>query len=201
MGYKNDVFISYSHRYQGWLQSTFLELFEHYLSETVNFDVKIFVDYQGIKGGDDWNNRIKHELIHSKCLVSIYSPAYFRSEWCVKEFAIMDFRQKEYGFRTMSNPDGLVIPINIFDGEHFPKYATSIQYEDFREFNKDGIKNTSLYLPFQNKLESWVTNVAKAIQSAPTWDKNWLSDEAKWIEYPSIQYPVSEQSKFPQPVL
>ena len=201
MGYKNDVFISYNHRYQSWLQDSFLKLFEQYLSETVNYDVKIFVDYHKIQGGDDWNKRIKNELIHSRCLVSIYSPAYFRSEWCVKEFAIMDFRQKECGFRTLQNPNGLVIPINIFDGEHFPEYATEIQYEDFRDFNWDNIKNTELYLPFQRKLAGWVKNVANAIQLAPIWNQNWILDESKWIEHPPQSYPINEVNKIPQPTL
>lgn len=201
MGYKNDVFISYNHRYQSWLQDSFLKLFEQYLSETVNYDVKIFVDYHKIQGGDDWNKRIKNELIHSKCLVSVYSPAYFRSEWCVKEFAIMDYRQKEYNFRSLGNPNGLVIPINIFDGEHFPEYAKEIQYEDFRDFNWDNIKNTELYLPFQRKLAGWVKNVGNAIQLAPTWNQNWLLDEAQWIDNPPKNYPINEVNKIPQPTL
>jgi TIR domain len=193
MGYKNDVFISYNHRYQGWVQDIFYKLFEHHLSETVNYDVKIFVDYNKIKGGDDWNYRIKNELI--------YSPAYFRSEWCVKEFAILDYRQKECGFRTLENPDGIVLPINICDGEHFPKFATQIQYTDFRAYNWDSIKNTELYLPFQRTIAEYAKIVAKAIQSAPMWNQNWLSDDARWIENPPTNYPINEVSKFSQPTL
>ncbi len=201
MGYKNDIFISYSHRYQGWVQDTFYELFEHHLSEAVNYDVKIFVDYNTIKGGDDWNKRIKNELVHSKCLVSIYAPSYFRSEWCVKEFAIMDYRQKECGYRTLENPNGIIVPLNIRDGEFFPPFAKEIQYKDFREYTWDGIKKTELYLPFQKTLADYVKVVANSIQTAPAWNQNWLSDEAKWIENPPKNYLINEVNKIPQPTL
>ena len=201
MGYKNDVFISYNHRYQSWVQDNFYKLFEQELSEKVGYKVKIFIDYQEIKSGDDWNHRIKNELIHSKCLVSIYSPSYFLSEWCVKEFAIMDFRQKECGFRTLENPRSIISPINICDGEHFPKYATDIQYKDFRNYRWDGIKKTKLYLPFQKTIAQYVEDVSNAIQIAPTWNQNWLSDEAKWIEYPPNNYPINKVVKIPQPIL
>ena len=91
MAYEYDVFLSYSRKpqYLQWVENTFLGLFEHYLAETLNVrKVRIFKDDREIASGQDWSNRIKSALARSKCMVSIYTPAYFNSEWCVKEFAI-----------------------------------------------------------------------------------------------------------------
>ncbi len=201
MAYQYDVFLSYSRMpiHHSWVNDIFLELFEPYLTETLNQKVRIFKDDKEIESGQDWSNRIKSALAHSKCMISIYTPAYFRSEWCVKEFAIMDYRQQQLGFTTLDDPRRLILPINIFDGVHFPKYATRFQYVDFRDFIWKGIEKTQPYIDFQRELLTWVEQVAKAINECPDWNADWLQDE--WLEKPHLSYPINNNIQVQQPLL
>jgi len=186
MAYKYDVFLSYSRLYPmgDWVNDIFFPLFKPYLDDALNKDTLIFKDILEIKSGNDWAMRIRNGLIHSKVMVSIFNPGYFRSEWCMREFAVMNHRQKELGYLTQSNPNGLIVPVKIFDGEHFPDYATCIQTLDCIKYNRVGpaVKNTPMFLDFQEELQKWVYQVASAIEKCPDWDAQWLEND--WVDKP-----------------
>ena len=183
MAYQYDVFLSYNRKFPhgDWVNDIFYPLFKPYLEEALNIkSVKIFKDTTDIKSGQAWEKKIKNAVIHSKIMVSIFSPAYFNSEWCKREFAIMDYRQRQCGFLTIENPNGLIIPLKIFDGEHFPEYANSLQIFDCNNFNRVGaVKQSPLYIEFQGMLQKWVEDVAIAYNNVPEWNDAWK--HADWI--------------------
>lgn len=154
MSYQYDIFLSYNRKFPhgDWVNDIFLPFFKSYLEDALNLrEVKIFIDIDEIKSGQAFDAKIKNALIHSKIMVSIFSPAYFLSEWCKKEFAIIDYRQRQCGYLTVENPNGLIVPIKIFDGEHFPEYVNEIfQITDFNKFSRIGIQtsNTPLFVEF-----------------------------------------------------
>jgi TIR domain-containing protein len=186
MAYQYDVFLSYNRKYPHgkWVNETFYPFFKSYLEDALNIkEVKIFKDTDDIKSGQAWPAKIKNALIHSRILVCILSPAYFHSEWCKKEFAIIDYRQRQCGYMTTENPNGLIVPIKIFDGEHFPEYVNDeLQIDDFNRFLRIGIElaATPLYIEFQDRLIAWVDSVAHAYNHAPPWNNNWVHPD--WIE-------------------
>lgn len=186
MAYKYDVFLSYNRKFPhgDWVNDLFYPLFKSYLDDALNKDVQIFKDSQEIQTGNDFNLKIRNALVHSKIMVSIFSPSYFRSEWCMREFSTIFHRQKSLGFLTLENPAGLIIPLRLFDGEHYPDYARSLQMLDCIDFNMVGpcVKQAQIYLDLQKKLQVWVYEVAKAVNSAPNFDSNWLKEE--WVENP-----------------
>lgn len=184
MAYQYDVFLSYNRKFPHgeWVNDIFYPLFVSYLEDALNQDVRVFKDDTEIKSGEAWKLRIEKSLVYSKVLVAIFSPAYFRSEWCSKEFAVMNYRQKNLGYLSYEKPNGLVIPLKIFDGEHFPEYANNLQMLDLIEYNRvgGGVKQTELYINLQGKLQEWVYEVAAAINAAPQWDESWNTSD--WIE-------------------
>ncbi len=184
MSYNWDVFLSYNRKFPHgqWVDDIFLPLFEPYLDDALNRKVKIFKDTKDISAGSAWPERLKNSVAHSRCMVSIFSPSYFRSEWCMKEFAIMHHRQKQLGYLTVEKPDGLIVPVNLFDGEHFPSYARQLEMFDCKAFNRvgEGIKLTQIYIDFQGVLQGWVYDVAKVIGNAPAWNPAWLGEE--WLD-------------------
>jgi TIR domain len=184
MAYEYDIFLSYNRKFPhgDWVNDIFYPLFKSYIDEALNEDVKIFKDSQEIQSGYDWKLKIRSALIKSKVMVSIFSPSYFRSEWCMREFSTIYQRQKELGFLTLQNPTGLIIPIKIFDGEHFPEYASTLQMLNCIDFNRvgPGVKQTNLYIDLQGKLQTWVYDVAYALGNAPNFDSQWMNED--WVE-------------------
>ena len=185
MGYKWDVFISYRRMPipKRWMEEMFLPFFKDHLGEALGGrEVKIFKDTDGIEGGANWSNNIKNALATSRCLVPILIPSYFHSEWCTKEIAVIHYRQEQLGFTTVNNPNGLIVPLKIHDGDFFPKIAQELQISDFNEFYRvgAGVESTDLYVRLQDKLLVWIESVAKAINRAPDWNPDWLTDE--WLE-------------------
>jgi hypothetical protein len=94
----------------------------------------------------------------------------------------MLFRETQLGFRTVQVPNGLVVPVNVFDGQFFPQRAKVIQWLDCRKFwiVGEGFARTERYVEFQDALRGWSEDVARAIQSAPAWNEHWMT--APWID-------------------
>lgn len=203
MGYEWDVFISYRRKDipKRWLEEIFLPLFKDYLEEALGGrKVLIFRDETGIEGGANWRNTIKRALATSKCLVPILIPSYFHSEWCTKEFAVMYNRQLDLGFNSIASPKGLIIPLKIQDGKHFPIKVTEIQILDCNDYYRvgTGVELTGLYVNLQNTLLNWVETVAEAINNAPPWNSLWLEDEHLEVsnEQFLINYPITISQPF-----
>lgn len=203
MAYEYDVFLSYTHAYPfgDWVHKHFLPFFKAYLENTLSRPVTVFVDRTGITSGDAWPLRLKRALARSRCLVAIWSPSYFRSTWCLYECAVMLHRERQLGYRTIANPQGLVLPITVFDGEHFPGFAKGIQYLDCKKYARvgDGFLKTERYIDFQDCLAGWVEDVAQAVASVPLWRKEW--QEESWFTEAITKIGETPTYKFSRPAL
>ena len=186
MAYKHDVFLSYttSPPVGDWVHEHLLCFFESYLAQALNRpDANWFVDREGISSGDSWPERINRSLARSRCMVAVWSPLYFKSEWCLHECAVMRHRERQLGYRTMQNPSGLILPINVFDGEHFLDFAKKIKWLDCRKFLRQSkvFKFTPRFMELEDLMIEWISNdVAKAINNAPPWSEKW--ETKQWID-------------------
>lgn len=197
MDYKYDIFLSYPQGFiQEWLDNTLLPLLNWHLQESIGYVPSIFLDRDGISTGDTWPLKLKSALCHSKCLVALWCPSYFSSKWCITECLTMKKREKRYGFRSRSNPSGLIIPLNVSDGKYFPKFAEKIQYFDLRDYviTGEGFKTTVLYVELQQKIRTLAEDMGKVIKSVPDWDNDWLNE-------PSIRMPQINKIKIKPPYL
>ncbi len=90
-------------------------------------------------------------------------------------------RERTLGFRTATKPEGLIVPVTLHDGARFPTYAKSIQYADWTKYARvgDGFKKTERFVEFQDQIIEWAEDVALAINGAPDWDADWLTDD--WL--------------------
>ncbi len=167
------------------MHEIFLPLFKSHLEDALNKrEVEIFIDREKIKSGQAWERKITHELIHSRIMVSIFSPVYFNSEWCRREFAIMDYRQRQCGFEEQGNKFGIIVPLKISDGDNFPKGATRLQIANFNDsfIYSQSFLNSPRGDDFQVHLKNWINDVALAYNNAPAWDDNWLNET--WVNTP-----------------
>lgn len=178
MDYKFDIFLSYPQGFiQEWLDDTLLPLLNWHLQEYIGYIPKIFIDRDGISTGDDWPLRLKQALCYSKCLVPLWCPSYFSSDWCLIECLTMKKREEENGLRSIENPSGLIFPLNVSDGDYFPNFAKKIQYFDLRDYvlTGEGFKASLLYVEVQQKIKKFAKDVGKCIQNTPKWDSDWLN--------------------------
>lgn len=184
MAYVHDVFVSYMHdaQMESWVHSHFLPFLRTFVGNALNRPVDFFVDREGITTGDSWPLKLQQAIVQSRCLIPVWSPLYFHSSWCRKECAAMLYREAQSGFRTVSNPSGLVAPVNVFDGQFFPDKAKQIEWLDCQRFwvVGDGFSRTERYVEFQDILRSWAVDVAAVIEGAPPWQDAWMTDA--WLQ-------------------
>src|ERR1700761_3643353 len=109
--YNYDVFISYrrSNLIQPWVSNYFLEIFKEWLTEHLlsmgEAPPRIFFDKIDNEPGIPWPANLKKALKTSKILLSVCSPSYFNSHWCMSEWDSFGERQNILGH------EGLRIPI------------------------------------------------------------------------------------------
>jgi len=109
--------------------------------------VKFFYDYDRIEVGNNWPEALRTGLSTSRLLLPVLTANYFGRPWCRRELAIMLERQKQLGLCTLGNIRGLVVPIQVFDGDKYPTILTdTVQLRDFTAFT---------YITRQSRLKRW----------------------------------------------
>jgi hypothetical protein len=203
MGYEYDVFLSYLHEKPSgtWVVQHFLPYFQHQLGNALARRAALFIDRTGIHLGQKWPARLKQALGHSRCLVGIWSPLYFQSEWCLCECAVMRHRETKLGFGTAENTEGLIVGVRVNDGIHFPEYARESQSADMEKyfFDEHGFSQSPLYVDFQKQIAELAREVARVVNNAPPWADEWVSPA--WIDEVVAGVQVGDAPKASQPSL
>jgi len=177
--YEYDVFISYRRDQfrDAWLNESFIPLFTQLLQEDIAevcqritrgifFDQTALPDHKrqlrGLEPGDDWQEALRAAIKSSRCVVCLWSPLYFFSEWCQLEWT--SFRQ-----RGLSTQHTLVVPMSVHDGNSFPPGAKAMQAPDFSDYVVvgEGFRKTEAYVQFQKNLKQFSQKVAKCVNNAP----------------------------------
>ncbi|GAK52876.1 hypothetical protein U14_04133 [Candidatus Moduliflexus flocculans] len=179
----------------------FLPFLQGYLDNALNKAAQVFYDIDGISAGEDYPARLKQALARSKCLIAIWSPLDFRSSWCQYECNVIRYREQQLQYRTLENPNGLIFPVVVHDGEYFPDYAKRTQFFDCREYARvgSGFKKTKGYAKFQTEMIDWTTKVADGLHKAPEWIADMETDV--WLNNPLNQSLVIDEPIFRAPTL
>jgi len=135
-----------------------------YGSETVGF-----FDDANMARGDSWPERIGEALQESQVMVSLYSPAYFKSEQCGKEFQIFLERQRTAAsVQASGGSRPAILPLLwIPTRESIPAAAADVQYltgaptsEYFRKGLRQMVKQ---YGSFQYEYEMILSEFAETL--------------------------------------
>lgn len=92
MNFQKDVFISYAHldnhggEKPGWVER-FHERLDEVLSTRLGHRAEIWRD-QKLRGNDVFSDEIISQLANAAVLVSVITPRYVQSEWCLREATI-----------------------------------------------------------------------------------------------------------------
>lgn len=194
--YEYDVFVSYRRKQpvMDWVKNHFYPLLDQWLPNAmpVKHETKIFIDWEEIETGSAWPAKLQQALRRSRCLVPVWAPEYFRSDWCLAEWRTMMERERLLGLRTEQEPDGLIYPVVFYDGEHFPEEARNIQQRNLSNWNipYPVFRETVEFVGFDRQIQMLVQELARMIGRAPAWQ-----------DWPVIAPGVSEQVVVKQPRL
>ena len=176
MAYKNDIFISYRRNSETleWINNHLVPLLSLRLGFELGRPPQIYIDTQ-LETGVSWPNQLGKELACSRILFVLWSGNYLNSKWCTEEMSLMLERERKTKRRSEQNPRGLVVPAFIHDGDKFPYSASDIQYFEIQKcFNVRMAKDSVRAEELDSILTSEAPAIAKAIQQAPPWRKEWV---------------------------
>jgi len=99
-----------------WL-TEFLQRMKVELSRSLGEEAEIFFDRQEVVLGASWPDQVKDALLHSRLLLPVLTPAYFRSAWNQAEWRTFEERE-----RTTASPGQLIFPITLPGGDKDPTW-------------------------------------------------------------------------------
>jgi len=190
--YEYDVFLSYSRKggSPGWVHNHFLPKLRDCLTDEIGYVPTIFVD-QDMTAGSIWPDKLAHALRRSKILVSIYSPQYFRSEWCVAEWHSMADRERVLGLTSTDLTTGLIFPVLYSDSQNFPAYGRDRMWHDMKGLDspEPGFQGSPDWLEFHKRMRTIAGAVERLLQQAPPWQPDWP------VRRPEVEIPPT--TRFP----
>jgi hypothetical protein len=174
--YLFDVFISYCRHgnAQRWLLNHFFPKFKDCLADQMASTPRVYVD-RTMPRGAHWPSNLQKALRHSKIMVPLFSPQYFRSKWCVAEWKSMQEREKLLGLATPERPQGLVYPILYSDSDNFPSEAKGISRWDFKRLATPELvfQESRDYVDFHHKVTEVAEDLAELLPQVPDWQPDW----------------------------
>lgn len=191
MGYEYDVFISYRRSLPNgkpsaereWVESMFHPELERRLTAASPWQ-RVAIDLQ-IETGAQWPDALKHQLLHSRFLVPVWSAGYFQSTWCMTEWQTMRARERVLGLSPQDA--GLVLPVVFADGDFFPPDAKHTQHRKFHRHSKLKTSKSKRYEEFLADLDDLCGDIAKRIASGcPSFCAGWPIEEGKPVVPPVV---------------
>ena len=146
--------------------------------------MRLFIDEDRIETGDRWPEKLKDALRLSRCMVCVWSPSYFRSNWCVSEWT--SFRERERRLNLRSH--GLIAPMKFHDGEHFPEEARNVQWTDVAPYTSSvpAFWTSQRAIELEDVLKVLARSVARMAGNAPPFEPDWPIIEAPALATPRI---------------
>jgi hypothetical protein len=176
--YQYDVFVSYTRRAGAgrWVKDNFYPALREALDNEMAREPVFYVDWEH-ETGVSWPQYIEHALMHSRLMVAVLSPPYFRSNWCAAEWESMCARNRLLGFGSPDSPRHLIHGVRYADGEHFPDEAANLQMRDFSEWTVpipyDAYTRTPDYPHFYAEVRKLARDIAARVDHVPPWDADW----------------------------
>lgn len=167
MNYEWDVFLSY--RRSGiagpWVQGILAPALRQWLPQFAG-SARVFLDVDhGITAGQDWRTALGGALARTRVLVPVLEAEFFRSDWCVAEFATAMAR------RALTGVD-LVVPVRLADGDFWSMEAKALQHEDFEPWNTLR-RPSAAPKGYHEAVKRLCRSISGRLAQAPPWDPAW----------------------------
>lgn len=177
MGYRFDIFVSYprSGQVRSWVHNHFLPVLGDCLDAHLPDEPRIFVDTEQ-PTGVEWPEHIREALLKSRLLIAVWTPPYFRSQWCLAEWISMLEREQVLAQGGCKLDRGLIYPVIYSDGKHFDERAQNTQYrKDLSKYTYpyDCFRDSTAYLEFHDAMMSISQEIEAHLNDVPDWQPDW----------------------------
>ncbi|MDY0809806.1 TIR-like protein FxsC [Kitasatospora purpeofusca] len=129
-------------------------------------------DTERLRIGDDWERQLSRMLGASRTMVALYSPAYFASPYCGKEWTAFDYRTRSHEEQTGESVPALIPVLWEPPPEELPAEVLRIQYmqHDFgAEYATGGLRHLLRTDPQGMAYRKVVRVIAERIREAASW--------------------------------
>jgi len=194
-GYEYDVFLSAASETPvgEWVDNHFLGMLRIHLGNEMPPERKPRVFwFKEQETGIHWKENLQKILPRSRILVSVLSPHYFRSEWCMAEFESMREREKMLRMGSVEYPDGLIYPVLFSDGEFFEGVRRVAMIKDLSKwrYHWPQFRDSEKYLGFDEEMRTVGSELVKQIMKSPDWEKDFpVIMKPKTLEEPVPKLP------------
>jgi len=184
--YEWDIFFSYKRHPESmdWTRRV-AEKLRYWVSQELSREVQMFVDEADIAVGQKWPDRLQDALRKSRCMICVWSPMYFQSDWCYSEWR--SFREREKLLALQAHD--LIAPLKYHDGEHFPAEAKIVQWTDVSSLNttSSAFWATARAVELEDLLKTFAVSVARIVRDAPAYRDDWPIVQEIGVAQPRIE--------------
>ncbi|MAS96466.1 MAG: hypothetical protein CMO55_25030 [Verrucomicrobiales bacterium] len=174
MSYEYDIFLSYCGKDEAceWVRRHFHPMLSGKLGQEMPDAPRIFIDRE-MENGVRWRNTILRALRHSRILLAIWNPAYFRSEWCQAEWQTI--LERERAENVPGHEPGYLYSVIYGDGEYFPDEAAARQDTKFHEhaYSSAAYAESKEYIEFEKAVTQVAKKIAARLMTVPEWRDDW----------------------------
>ncbi len=163
------LFVSYAHvdNSHGRIESLVDQLATEYEMQSGE-KMKVIIDKEAIEWGNDWENQIEFEIDATTLFMPFYSPSYFRSDACIKEFTRFSQGAQRLGLIDQ------ILGIYYLDVEGLDKdspntelsRAATFQYHDWRELRLEDPASSDV----QKVISQMASRLVGLVSQEPTSD-------------------------------
>ncbi|MFE6866931.1 TIR-like protein FxsC [Kitasatospora sp. NPDC057692] len=129
-------------------------------------------DTERLRVGDDWERQLSRMVGASRTMVALYSPAYFASDYCGREWTAFDLRTRRHEEQTGESVSALIPVLWEPPPEDLPAEVRRIQYvqHDFgAEYAAGGLRHLLRTDPHGAAYRSVVRVIAERVREAAAW--------------------------------
>ncbi|MEM7185794.1 MAG: toll/interleukin-1 receptor domain-containing protein [Bacteroidota bacterium] len=126
-GFDNDIFISYAHKdnsavSQEWVKQFYIYLKDMLIRSTGKSDIGIWWDDKKMDGNTYFEQSIEKGLEKTAIMISLHSPSYVASEWCLRELNHFSEHINNDGIGAMVGDDARIVHVLLYnmDREDWP---------------------------------------------------------------------------------
>lgn len=130
-----------------------------------------FFDSESIEGGDTWPEALAHALRTSRTCVCLYSPSYFNSKWCGKEFKVFCDRRDAWMAKPANKGKRpqVLFPVIWIRPREIPESIQNVQYmnDDYpKAYREGGLRQLMRLTRYRDDYNEFLAVLAQKIVDA-----------------------------------
>ncbi|HUJ06092.1 MAG TPA: TIR-like protein FxsC [Streptosporangiaceae bacterium] len=171
-----------------WIAKLYGDLCRHVVMLTSGRSAEVGFMDRGMRVGAQWPSRLAHALACCRVFVPLYSPRYFESEECGKEWSAFSQRMRNQAVRRGDSPMEAIVPalwVPVEPGR-MPSAARSIQFSHHSlgaRYSEEGFWGIMKISRYRNDYEVAVLRLARHIVQAA---RQTMLDRDSPVDYQSL---------------